>query len=65
MTSNKKDYRVNIELNAELNKVFLARSSDETTLQVSKRSPIPQITDFNIWNRPLSTEEMLDWTSCK
>ena len=61
--SNKNDYRANLEL-ADLNKVFLARSSDETSLQVSNRSPIPQISDFNIWNKTLSAKEMLDWTNC-
>ena len=63
MISNKNDYRTNLEF-ADLNKVFLARSSDETSIQGSNRSPIPQISDFNIWNKTLSAKEMLDWTNC-
>ncbi len=24
-----------------------------------------QISDFNMWSRPLTKQEMMDWTSCK
>ena len=58
-------YVGNYEIEKDLDKVILAKPSDDTTIQGYKRSPIPQISDFNIWNRTLSTKEMMDWTNCK
>ena len=31
----------------------------------SQRSQPGQISDFNLWNRSLTSNEMIEWTNCK
>ena len=63
-TSN--NYMAEYELDEDLNEIFLARpSADDSTIQTFKQSSIPKIADFNIWNRSLSTDQMMRWTGCK
>ncbi len=46
-----------------LSKVFLGRCSNEYKYACS--SPEGQYTDLNIWDRFLSAEELIQWTTCR
>ncbi len=46
-----------------LSKVFVGRCSYDFNNGCS--SPEGRITDFNIWDRFLSTEQLIEWTTCK
>ncbi len=43
--------------------IYIGRCSFDHNYACS--SPEGKITDFNIWDRFLSTEELIDWTTCK
>ncbi len=47
-----------------LTKVYLGRCSN-VDKKYACSSPESQYTDFNIWDRFLSTEELIKWTSCQ
>ena len=46
-----------------LSKIYLGRCSFDYKNSCS--SPEGQITDFNIWDRPLTAEEAIEFTTCK
>ncbi len=46
-----------------LSKTFLGRCNNEVMFACS--SPEAQYTDFNMWDRALTTEELVKWTTCK
>ena len=46
-----------------LSKIYLARCSLDFKKTCS--TPEGQISDFNIWKKPLSTKEMMDFTTCR
>ena len=55
-----KNFRVPRDL---LNNTYIGRCSFDFKGGCS--NPGGQLSDFNIWGRALTTEEMKDWTSCK
>ena len=65
LASEKKDEIVKHDLDVKLNELYIARPSDNHAMYSFRRSPIPQISDFNIWSKVLLKDEMKDWTSCK
>ena len=46
-----------------LSKVYIARCNFDYKNTCS--SPEGQVSDFNIWSKSLSVDEMKDWTSCR
>ncbi len=46
-----------------LSKIYLSRCSFD--YKVACSAPDGQITDFNVWNRPLTVREAQDWTTCR
>ncbi len=46
-----------------LNKTYLARCAFDYKYTCS--TPEGQISDFNIWSRALSSQEAIDWTTCR
>ncbi len=46
-----------------LSKIYLSRCSFD--YKVACSAPDGQITDFNVWDRPLSEQEAQDWTTCR
>ncbi len=46
-----------------LTKVYLGRCSYDYKFACS--SPESQYTDFNVWDRFLSTEDLVKWTTCQ
>ena len=62
---NHKDKRLeNVQLPTDLlDKIYLGRCPWDHTDSCSKHNG--KFADFNLWDRPLSEQEMLDWTSCR
>ncbi len=46
-----------------LSKIYLGRCGYDYNYACA--SPEGRIADFNVWDRFLSTEQLMDWTSCK
>lgn len=46
-----------------LNKVYLGRCSFDFKKTCS--TPEGELSDFNVWSRALSVDEMTAWTSCR
>lgn len=46
-----------------LSKIYIARCSFDYKFTCS--GPEGQVADFNMWKRPLTAREMIDFTTCK
>ena len=59
--------------NELLDMIYVGKASDfdlddtvvSDKIKRSQRSQPGQISDFNLWNRSLSPNEMIEWTNCK